>query len=333
MSFIAVLLALLIEQVRPLPHNSWSSDVLRSWADWAGQNFDAGRERHAWVVLGVTIVLPTLLVALAYGLLARFSSVLALLFSVSVLYVTLGFRHFSHYFTDIRKAMERGEDRTARQLLGEWLRIDTADLPHTELLRHVLEHSLLAAHRHVFGVFFWFIVCAAIGLGPAGAVLYRLSEFADRHWSSRDPVLGEPRSVKLALRAQQVFAWLDHVPARLTAFGFAVVGDFESAIESWRRCAPMWRRSNDGVILASAAGAVGVRLGDGAAAADTPDLFTAVDTEAGALLGGQTSTSEGQTPGAPAVLAHLHSVVGLVWRSVLLWMFLLVMVTLANLAG
>ena len=36
----------------------------------------------------------------------------------------------------------------------------------TEVLRHVIEHALLAAHRHVFGVFFWFVVLSALGLGP-----------------------------------------------------------------------------------------------------------------------------------------------------------------------
>ena len=49
-------------------------------------------------------------------------------------------------------------------------------------MRHVIEYSVLAAHRHVFGVLAWFSVLAALGLGPAGAVLYRLSEFVSRYW-------------------------------------------------------------------------------------------------------------------------------------------------------
>ena len=40
---------------------------------------------------------------------------LALGLDVLVLYLTLGFRQFSHYFTDIRDALERGDDATARQ--------------------------------------------------------------------------------------------------------------------------------------------------------------------------------------------------------------------------
>ena len=49
----------------------------------------------------------------------------------------------------------------------------------------MIEHSLLAAHRHVFGVFFWFVLLSTLGLGPAGAVLYRLAEFVSRYWAYR----------------------------------------------------------------------------------------------------------------------------------------------------
>jgi adenosylcobinamide-phosphate synthase len=35
----------------------------------------------------------------------------------------------------------------------------------------------------------------------------------------------------------------------------------------------------------------------------------------------------------PAQPGHLHSVVGLVWRSVVLWMLLVALLTLANVLG
>ena len=39
------------------------------------------------------------------------------------------------------------------------------------------------------------------------------------------------------------------------------------------------------------------------------------------------------TGGAPPQLGHLQSVVGLVWRSVVLWMLLVALLTLANVLG
>jgi adenosylcobinamide-phosphate synthase len=61
MSFFAVLFALLIEQLKPLPRNNPVHDTLTQWMRWTGRNFDAGRPHHAWVVWGVTVIAPSLL--------------------------------------------------------------------------------------------------------------------------------------------------------------------------------------------------------------------------------------------------------------------------------
>jgi adenosylcobinamide-phosphate synthase len=60
MSFFAVLFALLIEQLKPLPRGNVIHDTLTGWMRWAGRNFDAGREHHAWVVWGITVLVPAL---------------------------------------------------------------------------------------------------------------------------------------------------------------------------------------------------------------------------------------------------------------------------------
>lgn len=305
MSFFAVLLALILEQLRAPPPENPVQQALAAWAAWAKRNFDAGREHHAWVVWSVSVVVPSLAVLAVFLALQRYSLLLALLFDVGTLYLTLGFRRFSHWFTDIRDAFERGDEPVARRLLAQWRRIDASELPRAELLRQVIEHALLAAHRHVFGVFFWFVLLSSLGLGPAGAVMYRMAGFAARNGSSAGNG-GVGSDERVATVSRRVYAWLDLVPSRLTAFGFAVVGNFEEAVNAWRHDSAPLALSNETVILASAAGALGVQLGSGA----------------GALTDGE----------APQ-MAHLRSVVGLVWRSVVLWMLLLALLTLANLVG
>jgi adenosylcobinamide-phosphate synthase len=329
MNFFAVLLALLCEQLKPLRHGNRVHESVIGWVRWTGRNFDAGHERHAAVVWAITVLVPGLAAALIYWALRHFSVLLALALDVLILYLTLGFRQFSHYFTDIRDALERGDDATARQLLAEWRHLDASELPRTELIRHVIEHSLLAAHRHVFGVFFWFIVCSTIGLGPAGAVLYRMAEFASRYWAFKSRTLDAPTNTRLLALSRQAFTLIDHLPARLTATGFAIVGNFEEAVNGWRRDASLWLHANEGIILASAAGAVGLQLGGAAAPGITPDRSKTFD--AGSEP--DTTGAAGSTAGAPPQLGHLQSVVGLVWRSVVLWMLLLALLTLANLVG
>src|SRR3954468_9929407 len=120
-----------------------------------------------------------------------------MVWSVLVLYVTLGVRQFSHHFTDIRDALESGDEDRARQLLALWQRVDASELPRSEIVRHVIEYSVLAAHRHVFGVLAWFSILAALGLGPAGAVLYRMGEFVSRYWMHRSLTQSQPASVAL----------------------------------------------------------------------------------------------------------------------------------------
>ncbi|MET0519308.1 MAG: CobD/CbiB family protein [Burkholderiaceae bacterium] len=329
MNFFAVLLALLCEQLKPLRHGNSVHEGVIGWVRWTGRNFDAGREHHAGVVWAITVLGPALLAAAVYIALRHFSLLLALALNVLVLYLTLGFRQFSHYFTDIRDALERGDDMQARRLLSEWRHLDASELPRTELLRHAIEHSLLAAHRHVFGVFFWFVVLSTLGLGPAGAVLYRMAEFAGRYWAFKSRTLEAPTNERLMRLSRRFFGAIDYVPARMTATGFAIVGNFEEAVNGWRRDAALWLHPNEGIILASAAGALGLQLGGMAAPGVTPDRSKTFDSGVDA----EATRADGSTPGQPPQLGHLQSVVGLVWRSVVLWMLLLALLTLANLVG
>ena len=46
MSFVAVLFALLLEQIKPLPRNNVVHYSLASWVGWTGRNFDAGKPQH-----------------------------------------------------------------------------------------------------------------------------------------------------------------------------------------------------------------------------------------------------------------------------------------------
>jgi adenosylcobinamide-phosphate synthase len=197
----------------------------------------------------------------------------------------------------------------------------------------VLEYSLLAAHRHVFGVFFWFVALSSMGLGPAGAVLYRMAEFASRYWSYKSQVTGAATHDRLMGLSQTLFALLDHVPARMTAFGFAVVGNFEDAVDAWRRHAVLWVRPNEGTILSAASGALGVRLGGQVAPSAADDGSKDVSRTLNQGDAPDVIEAEGSTTGAVPQMAHMRSVVGLIWRSVVLWMLLLALLSLANLIG
>jgi adenosylcobinamide-phosphate synthase len=237
-----------------------------------------------------------------------------------LLYVTLGFRQFSHHFTAIREALENGDETQARELLAEWQQVQVGQIPGSEIVRHVIEYSMIAAHRHVFGVFFWYAALSIVGLGPVGAVVYRLTELAQRRWQVPTT---DGSVVSEALRSVASRAWLalDWLPSRMTALGFAVVGSFEDAMDGWRNHAQNFPDDNDGVILAATAGAINIRLGG--APLQTPGE----EDDSPNTAGGSS------TPGRIPEVAHFAQVVGLVWRTVIMWLVLVALLTMANLVG
>ncbi len=318
MSFLSLLLALLIEQARPLVRGNWVHRTAHAWVVWMSQTLDAGHARLAWTTWSLAVGVPAVIAtAVHWFLLALFGWPVAMVWSIAVLYVTLGFRQFSHHFTDIRDALDVGDERLARELLAQWQHVEVGSLPRSELLRHVIEHSVLSAHRHVFGVLTWFSILAALGFGPAGAVIYRMSEMVAHVWQAAPKLSKGWVSETLQEAARQAWHRVDWFPARLTAVAFAAVGNFEEAIDCWRNHAQRFPDDNDGVVLSATAGALNVRLGGEALRADIED--DAQDSES--------------TPGRTPEMAHLSSVVGLVWRTVVLWMVLLALLTLARLLG
>ena len=326
MSFISVLFALLIEQARPLGPRNRAHAMLRAWVRWSASNFDAGKSSLGWLTWVFAVGAPSIAALVIYWLLyITLGWAMALLWSVAVLYVTLGFRQFSFHFTQIRDALADGDEGLARDLLARWQHIDAGELPQSEIVRHVIEHSVIAAHRHVFGVLAWFSVLAAFGFGPAGAVLYRVAEFVSRYWLNDNKHRHQPVSEALQQTARNAWRWIDWIPARITAVSFAVVGSFEEAMDGWRQHERHLDDDNDALILAATAGAVNIQLGKTSANLSKDDDKPPAESA--------TATPAGHSTGQNPELAHMAVIVGLVWRTVVMWTLLLALLTLARLLG
>ena len=318
MTFLAIFFALLFEQARPLGAHSAPHQLARLWVAQILRSFDAGQAGTARLAWAVIVLLPALLSTGLHHLLAASDNWIgwALLFAlhVGLLYITLGFRQFSAYFTDIRDALDAGDEQHARSILAKWAAItpDAGLEQRSDILRGVLAQASVSAHIHVFGVMLAYALGALLGLGPAGAVAYRLCELLARtcsHYRSQRPLsipLGDkhPISAPMQQVAQQAWQWVDWLPSRVTALLFAIVGNFEDAIACWRAQSQN-PSSTAHLLLSAAAGAIGVQMG--------------LDPEA-------TASSNLNPP----QLGHLQAMVGLVWRSVVVAMTLLALLTIAG---
>jgi cobalamin biosynthesis protein CobD/CbiB len=299
MGAIAIIVALLLEQWRPLGDRKAVAAGLAGWADWLEGAFNAGEARQGAVAWAIAALAPVAVAGLAYALVFWASPLAALLLNVAALYLTLGFRQFSHSFTAIQAAIRDGDIDRARELLGAWRGEPAAHRSREEVIRLAVEEAIAASHRHVFAVLFWFVLLP----GPCGAILYRMVAFLARRWG------GKGEFGAFAARALRVLEW---PAARLTAAAFAVVGDFEDAVYCWRTQAAAWPDPNLGVVLAAGAGALGVRLG-----------MPLTEVEG---LQPRSELGLGEAADAP----FLDSTVGLLWRALVLWVFVLLVLSLAR---
>jgi adenosylcobinamide-phosphate synthase len=368
MGFLALILALVVEQFRPLPRDNFVHRAVSAGADAVAGATDAGQWRHGVFGWSVVVAAVVAAVALAQWLLGLIGTLPVLALHVAVLYFTVGFRQFSHAFTEIQIALAAGEVEGARQALQRWIRRQdpgfvAGEVPVNELCRMAISHALIAAHRHVFGPLFWYILLP----GAIGPVLYRAAQFLADRWAEgghrgaaavqldpattalggsaggtaggsagafglgpvvRAVVPGEPYG-QFAGRA---YRWLDWLPVRLAAAGFAIVGNFEDAVYCWRAASAV-RGGDDQrrVLLMTGSGALGMRIADPRVEADVRGGEPSAIEPDPSLGGGTTGGFDWQ--GTEPDAAGLRSAVGLVWRSVVLWILLFAMLTIANWLG
>lgn len=306
MTLVAIVCALLLEQLRPssgerVGRLAWGlSDLARRWSGTGG--CDGGGA--AWCL---TMAAGLAATYAAYSIFHALHPLFALLFSAALLYLALGFRRETTPFSEIHLMLSTGDNEGARQRLMEWVEFDCAHASSGEIARIATEQLLVRAHRRLLAPLFWFVALP----GPVGLIFYRLSEaLADLRAQNA------PESPKAAsdfpARAFQLVEWL---PTRLTAMSYSIMGNFEDAIYCWRSQSLLWPDKASGILIASGAGALGVRLGLPIHAShtviDRPEMGV----------------------GHKADTEHMQGAAKLVWRVLFMWLLLLALLGLAGILG
>lgn len=342
MGFLALIFALLIDQGRNLPIRQAVIEQLETAADAVRRLTDMGGLYDGWKAWALMMGLATLL-AIGLDLIASRSHVLLqFALHVAVLYLFIGFRRFSSPFSAIQRAFSEGDTSRAFVILQAWLRgrdlEDPAvlasgsvaeDFDSSAVCRQAIDQALIASHRHVFGPLLAYVLLPGI-LGP---VLYRLAEVMLNRWqhpaveASGDGSLSIEDSDRHRLAAQRGFSWFDWIPVRLNAAGLTVVGNFEDAVFCWRGAvsarvslaarqpeAAAAMDESRAILLATASGALGLRLADPA-------------------LEGHWVSEGFEWQGALPDPGGLRSAVGLVWRNAVLWVSFFAILTMAGWLG
>ena len=271
MIFFALLVATLLDYNVPFAYEKRLNPYVLRWTATA-QRWTS--QQAGWVDWAVGVGLPVIATAVIFLALSALASVLAWVWLVVVLYVFSGYGQFKDHMSPVGMF-----GRVSQGVADEGN--NAFDTP--AAVRFVL-------HR-VVGYWVAFIVLALLGLGPAGAVLYRLAREkatpmtqsqageelaveeqaveeqpvmqavqieANESTTTTDGMASDPHTADpVHAFAALAWHWVGWLPARAMVICAAMVGAFDGAIAAWREPEARHDESNDALVVSGVLGSLG----------------------------------------------------------------------------
>ncbi|MDE1943314.1 MAG: regulatory signaling modulator protein AmpE [Betaproteobacteria bacterium] len=299
MNIFSILIALLLEPYRPASVQERVFGTFDRYARSLDDLLNSG-ERHHGIAAWVLAVVPLLvLTGAVYFLAGHVGAGLGWVLDVLVLTAMLDFRPVLNRLSALQRDLRHHEQEAVAQQLGF---TTSHPVGLSEMVARAIELAVMDIHTRLLAVLFWYCVLP----GPVGALLYLMAMRLNQLW-------GADTKTDFGSFSRTAFFWLDWIPLRVTAFAFAIVGNFEDSLFCWRTQAA-GSRSGMRLVLASAAGALGIRLGD---------------SSSSQRLYGGLELGVGEFPD----LDHLRSAEGMIWRTLVLWLIVIVLLTIAAVVG
>ncbi len=166
-------------------------------------------------VLGVWFLIDDTLLGVPY-----------VVFSVVVLFFSLGPEDIGEEVENWCRAVEAGEEERAGQLAKAILECDPR--PNYS----ISDAIFVQGNNRFFSVVFWFVL-----LGPVGAATMRIADLVRRRALFQQARADEQQTHEQHLpeATETVHAVLAWLPARLTAIGYLLAGSFDSGWSAWGR--------------------------------------------------------------------------------------------------
>ncbi len=298
---LAVILDRMVPDRRGIKPFAW----YRDWAESIEERFNGGKRLHG---VGAVLVATAPIAAgvfVVHYVLGEVGWILKFAFDVFVLYLCLDVYRLSSDAVRVSQAIESGNRREAEEHLRALTGKGAPEPTESAIARSTVEAVLRQGNSLVISPIFWFLV-----FGPVGAVVQRLSAILDMLWGHR-----YERFAQFGWAAARFDDLLGWIPARITALSYALMGNFEDALHAWRARMGVWSDINSGPLLASGYGALHMQSYE----------MSVSDSEFD------------ERPPEPVVIvpdaSHIRRVVALVWRVLLLWLSIGVLMAGAHLAG
>lgn len=203
----------------------------------------------AWALLVLPLVI--LLMSITRGDLSTSTEIVI---NIVCLSFAIGSKSLAQHAKTVVDALHKSDLILARQKIAMIVSRDTSNSDEKAVTSATIESVLENGSDAIFAAIFWFVL-----LGAPGVVLYRLANTLDAMWGYRTE-----RFTSFGWAAARIDDALNWLPARLTALSYALSGNISSAFSCWFKQARLWHGINPGVVMASGAGALNIKLGGAA---------------------------------------------------------------------
>lgn len=223
------------------------------WFGHIAARVEAGLNNRSAKASGVCAVLLTVVpvCALAFFLQAALDGMYRFAFDAAVVYFALGWKSLREHARKVLSPLLQNNLHDSRRALAMMVSRDTGNLSTEQVSGSTVESVLENGHDGVFATLFWYAL-----LGPSGALLHRLVNTLDAMWGYRTP-----RYANFGWCAARLDDFLGWPSARLTALSYALSGSLRQAISAWQAQTGKHKSPNAGLVMASGAGALRIRIG------------------------------------------------------------------------
>lgn len=198
----------------------------------------------------IALVLMTVPLTLLIYALSQWPVINTMLAPV-ILYFCIAANSLKQHALLVFQALENNDLNLAKNHVAMIVSRQTEKMTEDDVRRATIESVLENGADAVFAPIFWFIIA-----GPAGAILYRLSNTLDAMWGYKNQ-----RFIYFGWAAARFDDVLNWVPARLTAFSYALLGQTKQALQCWKTQATLLDSPNAGPVMTSGAGSLNLQLG------------------------------------------------------------------------
>ena len=247
MTLIAILISLVLERLLGSMEELRRFTWFHAYYQWCAGQFT--RFRLLSGPLGTVLLLLPLIVPVVIidYYLTELWLPFGLAFAVFILLYSFGPRDLEAEVEAFIDARSRDDEESACWHAAELL--NGEDVSNSaDLSKRIMENIFIEANERLLGIIFWFAL-----LGPAGALLYRLTS------QLQAPAKADDGCYEAGVRLHLMLVWL---PARMCALAYALAGSFVEAVHGWRACDGSWYQSSHNVLIASGFGALRIEHGE-----------------------------------------------------------------------